>query len=219
VNVDQPLRLAAFKAQLGQLEPMLRGEPAGFQAAMAMVFQMLHGPLPPAEVARLTALRRPEQAVVLGAWGTVFDSTPEELDATVAALAAAVAVPYLSLHGADPGEPYSAWLRGHVPDRHRRGVARARALSAPPRARALRRAARRLRPSRLSRVATSAATGSARGASDRAERGRASAGERLAVGRGRVDGSRSVGSVWGERRRAPRHPPLPPAPNRGKQDW
>lgn len=115
VNVDQPLRLAAFKAQLGQLEPMLRGEPAGFQAAMAMVFQMLHGPLPPAEVARLTALRRPEQAVVLGVWGTVFDSTPEELDATVAALAAAVAVPYLSLHGADPGEPYSAWLRGHVP--------------------------------------------------------------------------------------------------------
>lgn len=115
VNVDQPLRLADFKAQLGQLEPMLRGDETSFRQAIELVFQSMNGPLPDAEVARIGALRRADQAVVLGVWGTVFDSTPDELDATVAALAGAITVPYLSLHGVDPGEAYTHWLRQLVP--------------------------------------------------------------------------------------------------------
>jgi pimeloyl-ACP methyl ester carboxylesterase len=115
VNVDQPLRLADFKAQLGQLEPMLRGDTDSFTTAIDLVFQSMNGPLPADEVARVGALRRADQAVVLGVWGTVFDSTAGELDATVAALAGAITVPYLSLHGIDPGEAYTHWLRQLVP--------------------------------------------------------------------------------------------------------
>ncbi|TPW14804.1 MAG: aiiM [Acidimicrobiaceae bacterium] len=115
LNVDQPLRLAAFKDGLSQLEPMLRGDAATFQAAMDMVFQPLLGPLPADEAARVGDLQRADQAVVLAIWGTIFDSTPDQLDDAVATLAAAVTVPYLSLHGIDPGTEYTTWLRGHIP--------------------------------------------------------------------------------------------------------
>jgi pimeloyl-ACP methyl ester carboxylesterase len=115
VNVDQPLRLADFKAGLEQLEPMLRGDDASFRTAIDLVFQSMMGPLGADEVERVGALRRADQSVVLGIWGTVFESTPEELDATVAALAGAITVPCLSLHGIDPGEQYTHWLRKLVP--------------------------------------------------------------------------------------------------------
>jgi pimeloyl-ACP methyl ester carboxylesterase len=52
--------------------------------------------------------------VVLGIWGTVFDSTPDELDAQVDALVGGITVPYLALHGIDPGDEYGAWLTGAI---------------------------------------------------------------------------------------------------------
>lgn len=115
INVDQPLKLADFKAALSQLEPMLRGDEASFQAAIDMVFASMVGPLPADEAARVSALRRARQDVVLGIWGTVFESTADELDATIDALVGAVTVPYLSLHGIDPGEAYTTWLRRLMP--------------------------------------------------------------------------------------------------------
>lgn len=115
LNVDQPLRLAAFKDGLAQLEPMLRGDEASFSAAIDLIFEQMMGPLDAEQAARVRALRRPDPTVVLGIWGTVFESTPDELDAAVHTLTQAVAVPYLSLHGTDPGAEYSAWLRGCIP--------------------------------------------------------------------------------------------------------
>lgn len=115
INVDQPLKLADFKAALSQLEPMLRGDEASFHAAIDMVFASMVGPLPADEAARVNALRRARQDVVLGIWGTVFESTADELDATIEALVGAVTVPYLSLHGIDPGEAYTTWLRRLMP--------------------------------------------------------------------------------------------------------
>ena len=47
---------------------------------------------------------------MLGIWGTVFDSTPEELDAQVDALVGGITEPYLALHGTDPGVDYANWL-------------------------------------------------------------------------------------------------------------
>ena len=67
------------------------------------MFGVLDGPLPAAERARLDALASPEQDVVLGVWGAVFDSSADELDAMVEELLAGIRVPYLAIHGSDPG--------------------------------------------------------------------------------------------------------------------
>ena len=115
INIDQPLRLAAFKDGLGQFEPMLRGDQASFETAIGLVFGSMYSPLSPVEVARLNALRRADQNVVLGIWGTIFDSSPEELDAMIDALTAGITVPYLSLHGADVGDDYAGWLKSRIP--------------------------------------------------------------------------------------------------------
>ncbi len=115
VNVDQPLLLSGFKDGLSQLEPMLKGSPAEFLAARDMMFGAMDGPLPAAERSRFMAHAHPEQDVVLGTWATVFESTAAELDETVGQLAGGVTVPYLSLHGIDPGPEYAAWLTGLVP--------------------------------------------------------------------------------------------------------
>jgi pimeloyl-ACP methyl ester carboxylesterase len=115
VNVDQPLRLASFKEGLTMLEPMLKGDPGSFNQGIAAMFSMMDGELPVSERTRISEHGRADQAVVLGTWTSVFESTPEELDATVAQLASAITVPYLSLHGIDPGPQYSPWLTGLVP--------------------------------------------------------------------------------------------------------
>lgn len=109
-NLDQPLRLSGFKEALAQLEPMLRGDDTSFQSAIDTVFESMAGPLPPDEARRIAALRHAAQDVVLGIWGTVFDSTRDELDATVDALVGGVHSPYLALHGIDPGPEYGQWL-------------------------------------------------------------------------------------------------------------
>ncbi|MDO8390920.1 MAG: alpha/beta fold hydrolase [Actinomycetota bacterium] len=115
VNIDQPLRLSAFKEGLGQLESMLKGDKETFTEALALLFSAMDGPLPAGEQERLQAHRSAKQHVVLGTWATVFDSSVEELDATVEAMAAAVKVPYLAVHGIDPGVDYAAWLMRLIP--------------------------------------------------------------------------------------------------------
>jgi pimeloyl-ACP methyl ester carboxylesterase len=115
VNVDQPLALAGFQAGLRQLEPMLRGSEAEFQAAVTAVFESMRGELQGEQADRIAHLRQADQEVVLGIWATVLESSAEDLDAVVAAVAAGITVPYLSLHGIDPGADYAIWLRGLVP--------------------------------------------------------------------------------------------------------
>lgn len=115
INVDQPLRLAAFKEALAPIEPMVRGDQASCEAALAMVFSSMNGPLSGAETERIGALRRVDQAVVLGVWGTVFDSTADELDAQVGQLVGSIRVPYLALHGEEVGPEYAAWLVDSIP--------------------------------------------------------------------------------------------------------
>jgi pimeloyl-ACP methyl ester carboxylesterase len=115
VNVDQPLLLGGFKESLTALEPMLRGTPEQFAGAIDAVFTAMAGPLPAKEQSRIGGLRRPRQDVVLGTWSAVFSTPADELNAGAATLAAAVTVPYLALHGIDPGEGYQDWLTGVVP--------------------------------------------------------------------------------------------------------
>ena len=114
VNVDQPMALGAFKAALEPLIPMLQGDDASFRDAISTVFAVLDGPLPASERTRLDALANPEQAVVLGVWSQVFEQTAEELDALAAELLRGIRVPYLAIHGSDPGAEYVQWLLGIV---------------------------------------------------------------------------------------------------------
>lgn len=114
VNVDQPMALGAFKAALEPLIPMLQGDDASFREAVSTVFAVLDGPLPAAERARLDALASPEQAVVLGVWSQVFELAADELDALAAELLRGIRVPYLAIHGSDPGVEYVQWLLGIV---------------------------------------------------------------------------------------------------------
>ena len=117
-DIDQSLRLSAFKDQVGQVEELLR-DPQAFGPVMHGLFQELMGPtLPEAERARLTQLRRADQDVVLGVWQVLLESSPAEVDATIDAALAGYrrhAVPYLSIFGADPGEGYQRWLSARIP--------------------------------------------------------------------------------------------------------
>lgn len=115
VNVDQPLALSGFKAVLGDLEPLLRGSPDEFASATGAIFDQMAGPLDGAERERIDELRNAHQEVVIGAWDTVFTLTADELDAMVEAIAGEISLPYLSLHGIDPGPDYAPWLTRLVP--------------------------------------------------------------------------------------------------------
>jgi pimeloyl-ACP methyl ester carboxylesterase len=115
INVDQSLRLGDFQAGLQQLEPMLRGDDAAFQSAISMVFDQLRGPLSAGETARIESLRAPVQEVVLSIWDPVLTSPAADLDALVDAVAGSITVPYLSLHGIDPGTAYRDWITSAIP--------------------------------------------------------------------------------------------------------
>lgn len=114
INVDQPLALGGFKDVLGGLEPALRGSATEFEGAIGAVFDQMAGPLAGHERQRVDGLRHAEQEVVLGIWGLVLDSSAAELDALVTQVAGAVTAPYLSLHGIDPGDDYTAWLDARI---------------------------------------------------------------------------------------------------------
>jgi len=115
VNVDQPLALGGFKDALHAMEPALRGGAASCREAITAMFDVMYGPTPAAERSRLDAARTVEPDVVLGVWELVLSSSAEDLAATVEGVAGSVSVPYLSLHGTDPGVEYAGWLTALVP--------------------------------------------------------------------------------------------------------
>ena len=115
INVDQPLELHGFHDGLAPAAPIIRGTPEEFDGFIGNLLTTLQGPLPAAEQARLRALGRPDQEVVNGIWQLVIDGPVAELDAFADAMLAGVSVPYLSLHGMDPGPEYVEWLTARCP--------------------------------------------------------------------------------------------------------
>lgn len=117
VNVDQSLQLDGFKEQLMPFETQLR-DPETFPLVIGGIFEMMVGDkLAPAEIARISAARRPDQDVVLGVWELILSAPAEEIASVVdEALAgySGVDVAYLALFGIDPGEGYGDWLAGHI---------------------------------------------------------------------------------------------------------
>lgn len=117
-NIDQALRLGSFKDMLMPAEPLLRDE-ASFAAVIDSLFAQLAGDkLSEQERARVSALRRPRQDVVLGVWELIFTESVESIDATIDAALAGYGTsptPFWSLFGADPGDDYAAWLQDRIP--------------------------------------------------------------------------------------------------------
>ncbi len=116
VNIDQSLRLGDFAVALGPLEPVLRGP--DYADGVAAVFAALGtGSLSAAQAEALDRQHRAvQQQVLLGVWDLVLQTPPEQLTALAESLLSAVRVPYLAIHGNDPGPAYPAWLRQSVPD-------------------------------------------------------------------------------------------------------
>lgn len=114
VNVDQPLTVGDFAAQVQPMAAMLRGD--GFDAAIAAVFSSLGTerippPLGEWAEAKHAAARKD---VVLGSWALVLDTPPADLQAMVDASLANLTAPYLAILGEElPG--YDAWLRERIP--------------------------------------------------------------------------------------------------------
>jgi pimeloyl-ACP methyl ester carboxylesterase len=115
LNIDQSLALADFKDAVMSIEAQLRGDEATFLATINAMLGAMEGPMSPAESARMRALRRPDQAVVLAIWAPVMEASAADLDALVRSFAGQVKVPYLALHGSDPGPGYVAWLSEVIP--------------------------------------------------------------------------------------------------------
>lgn len=116
VNIDQSLRLGDFAAALQPLAPLLQGPE--FHETLLAIFDGLGVPetLDPRYRTYLDDLHRDaRQKVVLGVWGLVFDSSPDELTAIAESLLGAVTAPYLAIHGSDPGPGYAAWLGAALP--------------------------------------------------------------------------------------------------------
>jgi pimeloyl-ACP methyl ester carboxylesterase len=113
INVDQPLALAAFKDALSEVEPLLRGE--AFPGVIAAMFEPMMAALPETERSRISAIRKPDQAAVLGIWEPVFTLTVPELDGLVRGMIGGIDAPYLAIHGDEPGPAYRGWLEQVVP--------------------------------------------------------------------------------------------------------
>lgn len=116
VNVDQSLRLGDFASALAPLEAGLR-DPTAFADTFVAVLEALgHEGLSPEETEYvLSCHRNARQEVVLGVWDQVFGTPPADLTALGEGMLAGVRVPYVAIHGSDPGEGYGSWLATHVP--------------------------------------------------------------------------------------------------------
>ncbi len=116
VNVDQPLALADMAALVGTLADDLRS-PERFHPTLGAIFAGMMGEADAEVRSRVEGLvARADPEVVLGVWSPLFESTPEELDRRVDEILAGVTMPYVSVHGADPGGAYLSWLGDRVRD-------------------------------------------------------------------------------------------------------
>jgi pimeloyl-ACP methyl ester carboxylesterase len=115
VNVDQSLRFDDFAAALLPLADALRG-PEFAPTFMAVIGGLGAEGLDEATAARLDELHAgARQDVVMGVWGLLLDAAPGELAALTDPALAAIDVPYLAIHGGDPGPDYAGWLRATIP--------------------------------------------------------------------------------------------------------
>jgi pimeloyl-ACP methyl ester carboxylesterase len=114
INVDQRLELSGLATSVRRLEKELQERPA-HEVTMNILREIGLGSLEASVIEQLQHTRaRLAREVLLGIWQPLFAS-PEELALIVQNAFGGIRAPYLSLHGADPGPDYPAWLSGLVP--------------------------------------------------------------------------------------------------------
>lgn len=114
VNVDQPLRVAAFAGFVQQMAPALQG--SNFDAAFAPFETSIGvGRLPEPERGRVLATQHIDQAVVLDYWSAILTDPPAKLQADLDAMLGRVTVPYLWLAGGPVDDADRAHLQTLVP--------------------------------------------------------------------------------------------------------
>lgn len=115
LNIDQSLRLGDFAALLAPLAGPLRG-PGFHETLQAIVEALGIGAKSERDRDYLAECHRhARRDVVLGVWDQVLDASPEEFTTLAESLLAGVTVPYLAIHGSDPGTGYEQWLRQVMP--------------------------------------------------------------------------------------------------------
>jgi pimeloyl-ACP methyl ester carboxylesterase len=115
INVDQKLNFAQSRSAVASFEPYLRGDEATLQRAMRDAFSPLTAPLRDKERRRIENLRLARRDVVKAIWEPLFEWSVADLEAFSQDVTAGVSVPYLSLHGTDPGDDYATWLADRIP--------------------------------------------------------------------------------------------------------
>ena len=85
---------------------MLKGDAESFEQALELMFDAMDGPLPAGEQAALRDHRHADQQVVLGTWARCSTPPPPSSTPPSRRWRCGITVPYLSLHGIDPGPDY-----------------------------------------------------------------------------------------------------------------
>ncbi|PWW60290.1 alpha/beta fold hydrolase [Actinokineospora spheciospongiae] len=111
VNVDQSLRVDPLPAEVAAT---VRGE--GFADFARTLFASLYGELDPALVADIERRHTLDRDVFTGFWTPLLDWDADALAAWSRRVTTLPPdVPYLSLHGTDPGADYADWLTDRIP--------------------------------------------------------------------------------------------------------
>lgn len=112
VVVDQTLKVSPLPPELVDT---LHGD--GFEDFLRGLFAQLRGDLDEAVAAEVEAHRTLHRDVLLGNWAPLLNLDADGLDRWIdGILDLPESLPYLSVHGFDPGEEYAAWLRKRVPN-------------------------------------------------------------------------------------------------------
>lgn len=98
VNIDQPLHMPSFAAEIAPYADALRDD--RFQETFAAFATGLGLDRVPEELQAMTmSTSNPRQDVVLAVWGELLDGRAEELQATLDPALSAVGCPYLAIFG------------------------------------------------------------------------------------------------------------------------
>ncbi|HSZ06714.1 MAG TPA: alpha/beta hydrolase [Solirubrobacteraceae bacterium] len=110
VCIDQSLRFGEF-AELVQTHAQDLLSQRTMEAVLSIDRALKLEPYTDVEQIERRVLAFPRE-VVLGVWGALLRTPPEQLTAIAEAIVPRIAAPLLSLHGSPPPPDYAAWLAG-----------------------------------------------------------------------------------------------------------